>query len=196
AFERTVEVNLLGVWRTVRAVLPHLISSRGYCLVVSSLAAVVHAPGMAAYSASKAGCAAFADSLRAEVRHLGVAVGVAYFSWIDTDMVNSSEGHPALSGLRGRRLPGPLGRKYPVSDVARAVLAGVNRRAPRIYVPGWAGGARLLWGLLDRLWTRIAPIGAAVTDHALLEDVAARGAASSRPMGPGGAAGFRGGQRG
>src|SRR5687768_10313715 len=49
AFERTVEVNLMGVWRTVRTCLPHVIERRGYVLVVASLAAAVHGPGMAAY---------------------------------------------------------------------------------------------------------------------------------------------------
>src|SRR6187431_3157810 len=87
AFERTIEVNLLGVWRTVRATLPHVIDRQGYVLVIASLAAAIHGPGMAAYSASKAGAEAFANSLRSEVRHLGVDVGVGYFSFIDTDMV-------------------------------------------------------------------------------------------------------------
>ena len=32
AFERTIEINLLGVWRTVRACLPHVIERRGYVL--------------------------------------------------------------------------------------------------------------------------------------------------------------------
>jgi NAD(P)-dependent dehydrogenase (short-subunit alcohol dehydrogenase family) len=36
AFERTLEVNLLGVWRTVRACLPHVIERRGYVLNVAS----------------------------------------------------------------------------------------------------------------------------------------------------------------
>jgi NAD(P)-dependent dehydrogenase (short-subunit alcohol dehydrogenase family) len=65
AFERTIEVNLLGVWRTVRACLPQVIERRGYVLVIASIAAALHAPGMAAYAASKAGAEAFADSLRA-----------------------------------------------------------------------------------------------------------------------------------
>src|SRR5918911_4970396 len=75
AFERTIEINLLGSWRTVRAALPHLIDRRGYALIVASVAAVAHAPAMSAYSASKAGVEAFADCLRQEVRHLGVDVG-------------------------------------------------------------------------------------------------------------------------
>ena len=52
AFERTIEINLLGVWRTVRACLPHVIERRGYVLVIASMAAALHAPGMAAYCAS------------------------------------------------------------------------------------------------------------------------------------------------
>ena len=39
AFERTLEINLLGVWHTVRAALPHVIDSQGYVLVIASLAA-------------------------------------------------------------------------------------------------------------------------------------------------------------
>ena len=100
AFERTIEINLLGVWRTVRACLPHVIERRGYVLVIASLAAAVHSPGPAAYSASKAGAEAFADSLRVEVKHLGVDVGVGYFAFIDTDMVRGGDGRPALGKLR------------------------------------------------------------------------------------------------
>src|SRR4051794_32347855 len=87
AFETVIEVNLLGVWRTVRAALPHVIARGGYVLPIASLAAALHGPMMSAYAASKAGVEAFADSLRTEVRHTGTAVGCAYFSFIDTDMV-------------------------------------------------------------------------------------------------------------
>ena len=63
-FESTVQVNLLGVWRTVRAALPHILEARGYVLSVASLAAMVHLPLMAPYAAAKAGVSALADSLR------------------------------------------------------------------------------------------------------------------------------------
>ena len=100
AFERTIEVNLLGVFRTVRACLPHVIERRGYVLVIASLAAASHGPGMAAYSASKAGAEAFGNSLRAEVAHLGVDVGVGYFAFLDTDMVRGGDSHPVFGKLR------------------------------------------------------------------------------------------------
>ncbi|KJK43483.1 short-chain dehydrogenase [Lentzea aerocolonigenes] len=184
AFERVIEVNLLGVWRTVRTALPHLIKSRGYCLVVSSLAAIVHIPGNAAYSAAKAGCEAFADSLRAEVRHLGVDVGTAYFSWISTDMVDSADEHPVFGKLR-KGMPGLAGKKYPVRNVGRAVVRGVGKRAKAVHVPGWVGALKYF-----RAFTPM------VVDRQAVEEVAAADLEMAKSdtsglVGPGGRAASR-----
>jgi NAD(P)-dependent dehydrogenase (short-subunit alcohol dehydrogenase family) len=43
-FEDVIEVNLLGVWRTVRAALPHVVERRGYVLPIASVAAIVPGP--------------------------------------------------------------------------------------------------------------------------------------------------------
>ena len=51
----TVEVNLVGVMRTVSATLPHVLAARGHYLLVASVASFTVAPGLAAYCASKAG---------------------------------------------------------------------------------------------------------------------------------------------
>ena len=125
AWERVIEVNLLGVWRTVRTCLPHVIERRGYILPVASLAAAAHAPVLSAYAASKAGVEAFADSLRAEVAHHGVAVGVAYFSWIATEMVSGADATPASGMMRGR-MRGPLAKTYPVSAAVDAIENGIE----------------------------------------------------------------------
>lgn len=71
AFKRVVDVNLLGVFYTVRAALPAIIDRRGYVLVVSSLAAFAAAPGMAPYDMSKAGNEHLANALRLEVAESG-----------------------------------------------------------------------------------------------------------------------------
>ena len=55
AWERVIEINLLGVMYTDRAALPHLERSRGYVLNIASTAAVLRGPGMSAYCAAKAG---------------------------------------------------------------------------------------------------------------------------------------------
>lgn len=134
AFDRTLEVNLLGVFRTVRAALRHVVARRGYVLVVSSASALVHTPMMAAYTASKAGAEAFGDALRTEVAHTGTRVGVAYFSFIDTDMVRRAFDRPSAQ-LGRERLGGPFSRWAPVSDVGDAIVEAVERRARHVMVP-------------------------------------------------------------
>lgn len=187
SFERVIEVNLLGVYRTLRACLPHVIERRGYVLVIASVAAVAHGPGMGAYSASKAGAEALANSLRLEVKHLGVDVGVGYFSWIDTELVRATDRHPAFGPLRAD-LRGPAGKTYPVSAVGDAVLDGMERRRRMVVVPGWVRGMIALRGVVWRVIERDALKTAPELDAAFERDVAERGAEASRPVGAGGAA--------
>src|SRR5215218_6097746 len=190
AFERTIEINLLGVWRTVRAALPHVIDRKGYVLVIASLAAAVHAPGMAAYAASKAGAEAFADSLRVELDHLGVRVGVGYFSWIATDMVAGADAHPAY-GFARAKLPGPLGRTYPVALVGDAVADGIERRRRWVTVPSWIRATLALRGVLGPLLDAGGKREAAEMDERFARDVAERGAEASELAGAGGRAAQR-----
>ncbi|HLM10191.1 MAG TPA: short-chain dehydrogenase/reductase [Thermoleophilaceae bacterium] len=188
AFERTIEINLLGVWRTVRACLPQVIENRGYVLVIASLAAAAHAPGMAAYSASKAGAEAFADSLRLEVRSFGVDVGVGYFHFIDTDMVRGGDAHPAFSGLR-LEAPKPFSNTYPLSRAGRAIADGIEGRRRWVVVPGWGKALLVLRTAMTPLFERRAAERAAEADAAFMADVDGRGAeAASAPVGKGGEA--------
>ena len=188
AWERVVEVNLFGSWRTVRAALPHVIERRGYVLQVASVAAIAHAPFMSAYCASKAGVEAFADSLRTEVKPLGVAVGVAYFSWIDTDMVRGADARPGIGTMRSR-IGGPLSKTYPLSDVATAVAEAVERRAKHVTVPGWVRALLPLRGLLAPLIEREGARAVPAVEQEMEAVIAREGAAAATaPVGAGGAA--------
>jgi NAD(P)-dependent dehydrogenase (short-subunit alcohol dehydrogenase family) len=187
AFERVIEVNLLGVWRTVRACLPHVVERRGYVLVVASLAALAHSPGMTAYAASKSGVEAFANALRVEVRPLGVDVGVAYFSWIDTDMVRGADATPLGGRLRGR-LKGPPARTSSLADAAAAMEAGVVSRGRIVVHPRWVRAALTLRSVLQPVIDLQSRRHMAEDDRFALEQVEAQGAAASAPVGAGGAA--------
>jgi NAD(P)-dependent dehydrogenase (short-subunit alcohol dehydrogenase family) len=189
AFERTIEINLLGVWRTVRAALPHVIERQGYVLVIASLAAAVHGPGMAAYSASKAGAEAFGNSLRTEVKHLGVDVGVGYFAFIDTDMVRGGDAHPALGHLR-EDAGWPLNKTYPLSQAGKAIADGIEKRSRWVVVPGtWGRALLVLRTAVAPLLDRASAETAAEADALFMKDVEERGAeAASGPVGPGGQA--------
>ena len=191
AFERTIEINLLGVWRTVRATLPHVIDRQGYVLVIASLAAAVHGPGMAAYSASKAGAEAFANSLRTEVKHLGVDVGVGYFHFIDTDMVRGGDEHPALGHFRSDA-GWPVSRTYPLSKAGQAIADGIENRKRWVVVPSWARALLVLRTAIAPLLERRSATTAAEADALFMKDVEERGAeAASGPVGPGGQAARR-----
>jgi NAD(P)-dependent dehydrogenase (short-subunit alcohol dehydrogenase family) len=159
AFERTIEINLLGAWRTVRASLPHVIERRGYVLAIASAAAAFHAPMMAPYAASKAGIEAFCDSLRLEVAHLGVDVGVGYFTFMDTNLVSAASQHPAFEVARAG-MPKPLAKTYPLSLATEAVARGVERRSDQVVAPRFLRTLiklRGFRGLLDRQVRNVAP---------------------------------------
>jgi NAD(P)-dependent dehydrogenase (short-subunit alcohol dehydrogenase family) len=149
-FERVIEVNLLGVWRTVRATLPHVIARKGYILPISSMSAVVHLPLMGPYTMAKAGVEAFADALRMEVAHTGTKVGVAYFSFIDTDMVRDSFAHPAAE-LTRKSSPKFMTTPIPLSAAGDAIERAVDGRLRITYAPRWSWLLIKLRGIVQPL---------------------------------------------
>jgi NAD(P)-dependent dehydrogenase (short-subunit alcohol dehydrogenase family) len=142
-WDRTLAVNLNGVFNTLHAAGGHIAHPGGYALAVSSLAAGVHLPLMGAYCAAKAGVEALADSLRTELRPTGARVGVAYFAEIDTDMTSRGFGTAAARHLtRG----GLFSRVAPLESAVDAVVRGIERRSRRVVAPGW-----VRWALPARM---------------------------------------------
>ncbi|MDQ2649670.1 MAG: SDR family NAD(P)-dependent oxidoreductase [Actinomycetota bacterium] len=134
-FERTIEVNVLGSYYTLRAAGPHLSHGKGYALAIASLGAAVHLPLMGAYSASKAAVEAFGNTLRQEVRHTGAKVGVAYFAELDTDMTTRGFGTEAAQAfLKGS---GAVTGVTPLKVGIDALEYGIARRSRRIVAPAW-----------------------------------------------------------
>src|SRR2546422_516961 len=54
SFERVLDVNLMGVYRTVDAALPEIVRRRGHVVVISSIYAFVNGVAAAPYAMSKA----------------------------------------------------------------------------------------------------------------------------------------------
>ncbi len=131
AFERVVSVNLLGSWKTVRAVLPHIIEARGYILFVSSLSGTIQGPLHAAYNSSKAGLQALANTLRLEVQGLGVDIGVAHNIYTATQTGREAVEHPLIRGLPGL----PKMKPQPVEKTASMLVRGIEQRSRTIIVP-------------------------------------------------------------
>lgn len=159
AMAHTVQVNLVGVMRTVGATVDHLVASGGYCLLVSSAAAFTALPGMAAYCASKAGVEQFGNAIRLELRHRGVAVGTAHMSFVDTDMVRDVQDDLPDFRQTLRKLPWPLGTLTSVEACARAFVDAIERRRRKVYVPRAIGAVQAIRSLM------LSPLTDAVVGH-------------------------------
>lgn len=137
SWERVIEINLLGVMYTDRAALPHLERSQGYLLNIASAAAAMRGPGMTAYCSAKAGVEALSDCLRLEMQPLGVQVGVAYFLFLDTDMVRDAEREMPIMERSRSELPPLVARTYPLAPAIGEVIAAIEHRRRRVAYPRW-----------------------------------------------------------
>lgn len=88
-FDRVIDINLNGVWRTFRAALPEVKKRKGYLLAISSMAAFIHSPLNVHYTASKAGVWALCNSARLELKHQGVGVGTFHPTFFKTPMMDA-----------------------------------------------------------------------------------------------------------
>jgi NAD(P)-dependent dehydrogenase (short-subunit alcohol dehydrogenase family) len=93
-WERVIEVDLLGVWHTVRAALPQVSERNGQIVVVASVAAFVNGSLLSSYAAAKAGVEQMGRALRTELAPFGASASVAYFGWVDTRMVQDAFARP------------------------------------------------------------------------------------------------------
>jgi len=133
---RTLDVNVMGAYLTVRAAGPHVSHPGGYVVVASSLGAAVNPPLLGAYGASKAAVEVIGNTLRAEMKPSGAKVGVAYFAELDTDMTSRGFGTAAAAQLTG----GGTATKVTALEVGiDALERGIARRARRIMAPWWVG---------------------------------------------------------
>jgi NAD(P)-dependent dehydrogenase (short-subunit alcohol dehydrogenase family) len=152
AWKRCVEVNVFGVFNTVRAALPAIQQSRGYVAVSASLASFAHPPAVSAYAASKAAVEAMCNAWRIELAGHGVSVGVIHASWVKTPLMTEGALHPAFVRLQ-ETTPAALRKAMEAKAAAELIVRGFARRRRQIWVPGWV---RLLHWLRAWLHTPLA----------------------------------------
>ncbi|PUE16904.1 short-chain dehydrogenase/reductase [Limnohabitans sp. MMS-10A-178] len=136
AWRRCIEVNVLGVFNTIRAALPAIMQQRGYVLINASSSSFAHPPVMSAYAASKSAVEAMGNSLRIEMAAHGVGVGVVHAGWVRTPLVTEGALHPGFVRLRAT-MPGPMNSETSPEETARVIVQGMLQRKRRIWVPAW-----------------------------------------------------------
>lgn len=124
----TIAANLTSTFVMCRAALPALRAAGGAIVNMSSTAARFPTPGLAAYSAAKAGIEAFTRALAAEsaplVRVNAVSAGPTLTEAVRELMETDTTGavKAVTSGL-------PMGRLAETSEIAEAVLFLASHRA-------------------------------------------------------------------
>jgi NAD(P)-dependent dehydrogenase (short-subunit alcohol dehydrogenase family) len=134
-WERVMEVNLFGVWRTVRAGMEEVIANRGQFVIVSSSYAFSNGVLNSAYAAAKSGVEALGRALRAELRPLGASATVAYFGFIKTEMVRKGFEDPFADRFRTEVVPKFLTRQVPVSEAGGVIIEALEKRGARAIAP-------------------------------------------------------------
>jgi NAD(P)-dependent dehydrogenase (short-subunit alcohol dehydrogenase family) len=141
-WQRDIDVNLTGAFRTVQACLPGM-RSRGYgrVIVVSSLAALGGLPGQVAYAASKAGQLGMMRTLASENAAYGITFNAILPGLVGTEQVLAMPAEVRERALRAL----PTGRLIEPAEIAAAVSFLVGAEAAQISGQAIAvdGGASL-----------------------------------------------------
>ncbi|CAM3590564.1 short-chain dehydrogenase/reductase [Smaragdicoccus niigatensis] len=146
-FERIIDVNLIGVFNTVKPAIEPIIESQGHIVLVASAAAFMPGMGMAAYMASKAGVEQLGRALRIELAPHGASAGIAYFGFVQTAFVRPLDEDPLLREFNAQ-VPLPLRHRATPEQAAKAVADGISRRAATTVTPAIWESIALLRGLL------------------------------------------------
>jgi NAD(P)-dependent dehydrogenase (short-subunit alcohol dehydrogenase family) len=152
-WERVFEVDMLGVWRTVRAALPQIVARKGHILVTGSIYSFANGVLNSPYAVAKAGVEALGRGLRAELMPLGASAGVVYYGWVDTDLVRDGFARPHSDRMQ-ENVPAWLLRRIPPDEAAAATVRGIEERAPRTFAPKWWRYVSALRGILNPILDR------------------------------------------
>jgi NAD(P)-dependent dehydrogenase (short-subunit alcohol dehydrogenase family) len=149
-WERVFEVDLLGVWRTVRATLPQIVQRQGQMIVVSSVYAFANGLGNSPYAAAKSAVESLGRSLRVELKPHGASASVAYFGWVDTKLVQDAFAQEDSARIR-ELSPEWLLKRITPEEAGAGLVRGIEERAPRIFVPKWWRYYSALRGVVNPL---------------------------------------------
>jgi 3-dehydrosphinganine reductase len=150
-FHDMMHLNYLGIVHMVKAWLPDLIErGSGYIVNFASMAGYMAVYGYAAYTPSKYAVRGFSDSLRLELKPLGIQVSVVFPPDTDTPgMVNENKTKPyETKEAFSSKLESP-------DDVAKRVLKAMARRQ-YVILPGFE--AALYYRLMFLLGNAIYPV--------------------------------------
>ena len=151
AFDRVLAVDLGGVYNTVIAALDQVAARSGHIVLTSSVYAFLNGLGLAPYAMAKAGVEQLGRALRVELVPHGASASVAYFGFIDTEMVHQGIDQDPLGPKMRKALPPMLRKRLSPAQAGEAIARGIERRAPRIIAPKRWAALSTLRGVINPL---------------------------------------------
>jgi NAD(P)-dependent dehydrogenase (short-subunit alcohol dehydrogenase family) len=134
-WERVVDVNLMGTWHTVRAALPEVSERGGQIVLIGSILSYANGFLASPYAVSKAGVEALGRALRTELAPFGASATVAYFGWVDTELVRGSLDRQDAGKWLSEVMPSFLLRRITPEQAGLALARGIEQRVPRMFAP-------------------------------------------------------------
>lgn len=151
-FEKIIDVDLFGVWRTIRAALPEIQRNHGQIVITSSIYSFVNGMVNAPYAASKAAVEMLGRALRAELAGTGASASVLYPGWTATPIADLAfGGHATASELIESAFPAVLRKQVQPEEIATALVAGLATRSASIIAPARWKPLSMLRGVMSPL---------------------------------------------
>jgi NAD(P)-dependent dehydrogenase (short-subunit alcohol dehydrogenase family) len=152
-WERVFEVDLLGAWRTARAALPQIVERRGQLVFIGSIYSFMNGMANTPYAVAKAGVESLGRALRVELAPHGASATVAYFGWVETELVQNAFAQNDAVRL-SEVIPAFLMKRIPPEEAAAGLVRGIEERAPRVFVPAVWRYISAVRGLINPLLDR------------------------------------------
>ncbi|MGA5541511.1 SDR family NAD(P)-dependent oxidoreductase [Mycobacterium sp. NPDC051198] len=171
-YEKVIEVDLLGVVRTIKPALDQIVANKGQVVITGSGYSFLNPVVNSAYGACKAGVEILGRSLRSELAPHGASASVLYPGWTQTSITDSTHNDEAVNRLFKHAYRGWLGKMHPPEIVANGLVRGLQRRSPRIFAPRIWAAYSALRGILNPL-TDLA-LDRDKTTHQLLRELEAQ----------------------
>jgi 3-dehydrosphinganine reductase len=125
-FERTMAINYFGSLYSIKAALPSMEKQRkGHIVLISSGAGLIGVYGYTAYSPSKFALRGLAESLRGELKPLGIQLSIVYPPDTDTPQL---EAENKTKPLETKLITGTA-KTWSAESVAREIIQGIEKKS-------------------------------------------------------------------
>ena len=149
SFEAMMDTNYMGIVRCVKAVLPHMQKrGEGHIVNVASMAGKIGSAKSTSYTATKHAVLGFTNSLRMELKPLGIHVSSINPGPIDTEFF-------AIADPSGSYVKNVSWFMMKPHYVARSIVRVMERRTHELDLPRAASVGIKLYGLFPRVADRM-----------------------------------------